>query len=262
MTKRRTRMKQDLLGLPVYCQMTKDRVLEEVLKATAGHRNVNFTFINPYSYHVAKSIPSYSQDLRFFDGVMVDGIGVVLAGRLLGLKIEERISFDSTSLAPEIFKLCSDRQLGIYLVGGHEGVADRARDAICGVHHSLEVVGTHPGYFESENEVFEKIRNSAAKVVVVGMGTPLQEAFLVSLKKTGWLGAGFTCGGYLDQVAKRFDYYPRWIDRLNLRFLYRLVREPKRLWRRYLIEYQTFVMLFAKAYCKRLGSRLGIRKAC
>ena len=78
------------------------------------------------------------------------------------------------------------------------------------------------------------------------MGAPRQERFLLNLRESGWRGAGFTCGGFFDQVSGNGDYYPAWIDRLNLRFLYRLVREPRRLWRRYLVDYQVFLRLYMK----------------
>jgi len=78
-------------------------------------------------------------------------------------------------------------------------------------------------------------------IVIAGMGGVKQEKFLLDLVARGWRGVGFTCGGYLDQLAKRYHYYPRWVDRYNLRFAYRLWQEPSRLWRRYLLEYPLFL---------------------
>ena len=69
---------------------------------------------------------------------------------------------------------------------------------------------------------------------------------LLALVEAGWRGCGFTCGGYLDQLGGGMRYYPAWVDRANLRFAYRLLREPRRLWRHYLIDYQGFTLLFAR----------------
>ncbi|NJO34267.1 MAG: hypothetical protein HC869_15170 [Rhodospirillales bacterium] len=69
----------------------------------------------------------------------------------------------------------------------------------------------------------------------------MQESFLLRLRQQGFNGVGFTCGGFLDQYSIGKQYYPTWIDRLELRWLYRLIMEPGRLWRRYFVEYQPFV---------------------
>ncbi|MNL72304.1 UDP-Gal:alpha-D-GlcNAc-diphosphoundecaprenol beta-1,4-galactosyltransferase [compost metagenome] len=83
---------------------------------------------------------------------------------------------------------------------------------------------------------------------------PAQEAFMLALKKSEWSGLAVACGGYLDQLSGGLQYYPKWIDRLNLRFLYRLAREPHRLWRRYILEYRVFLLRLIKQLLKhRLG---------
>jgi N-acetylglucosaminyldiphosphoundecaprenol N-acetyl-beta-D-mannosaminyltransferase len=86
--------------------------------------------------------------------------------------------------------------------------------------------------------------SNPGRLIICGMGAPRQEEFLLSLKRAGWRGMGFTYGGFLDQIASGMQYYPAWINRLNLRFLYHLYREPARLWRRYLVEYQVFIRMF------------------
>jgi N-acetylglucosaminyldiphosphoundecaprenol N-acetyl-beta-D-mannosaminyltransferase len=86
------------------------------------------------------------------------------------------------------------------------------------------------------------------------MGGIAQEDFLISLADQGWKGCGFTCGGYLDQLDDGLRYYPGWVDRLNIRFAYRLFREPQRLWRRYLIDYREFCILYLKVVVFGLAS--------
>jgi N-acetylglucosaminyldiphosphoundecaprenol N-acetyl-beta-D-mannosaminyltransferase len=135
------------------------------------------------------------------------------------------------------------KKLEIFLVGGQPGVAAQAQKIIVDKYPALKICGVSSGYFDDPFAVIKCIEKSPAKVVLCGMGSPRQENFLLELRKSGWSGIGFTCGGYLDQVGQGFAYYPDIIDRLNLRFLYRLVREPERLWRRYLLEYMTFVRL-------------------
>jgi N-acetylglucosaminyldiphosphoundecaprenol N-acetyl-beta-D-mannosaminyltransferase len=90
------------------------------------------------------------------------------------------------------------------------------------------------------------------------MGAPLQERFLLQLADDGWHGIGFTCGGFLDQLIDGKNYYPAWADRLNIRFLYRLAKEPRRLWRRYLVDYQVFIRRYSHLQWTRFKSKLGM----
>ena len=75
------------------------------------------------------------------------------------------------------------------------------------------------------------------------MGAGKQEKFLLKLVNLGWGGLGFTSGGFFHQSAKRYNYYHAWIDQLNLRWLYRILNEPKLLWR-YSVDYLRFVFVF------------------
>lgn len=71
------------------------------------------------------------------------------------------------------------------------------------------------------------------------------------MKAQGWRGWGFTCGGFLDQLGSGLYYYPQWVDQMNLRFAYRLLKEPRRLWRRYFFEYSRFAWLVVAAKLRR-----------
>jgi N-acetylglucosaminyldiphosphoundecaprenol N-acetyl-beta-D-mannosaminyltransferase len=198
------------------------------------------TFVNPATSVVAARRPHLRCMLREFDIVAPDGIGMVVAMRMLHRRKAERISFDSTSLAPEIFHLAAARKLSVALIGGAPGIAQSAQDHIQNTYDGISIIGVFDGY-RNENEVLAEVMALDPKIVIVGMGTMLQEGFLLKLVESGWKGIGFTCGGYLDQLAlKGTHYYPDWIDRYNLRWMYRFGMEPKRLWRRYLLEYPEF----------------------
>lgn len=112
--------------------------------------------------------------------------------------------------------------------------------------------------FGDWSEKVERILELRPEIVICGMGGVAQEKFMLSLADAGWRGCGFTCGGYLDQLGAGLRYYPGWVDRTNLRWAYRLAREPRRLWRRYLVDYQSFVLLFARSV---VAQRIGLRTA-
>lgn len=201
------------------------------------------SFVNPYSWILLKDYSAAESFLFFADGILV----VKLHNLLYKRKIH-RFSFDDTSIAPNIFEEINKHRLRVGLVGGKPGVALRAKQLLEAKYPGLQVIQAHAGYFNSEDEKKAVQRDLLSlDVVIAGMGTPLQENFLLELKaQFQWKGVGFTCGGYLDQFVKSEGkpYYPVIIDQLQLRALYRFYSEPRRLFKRYFCYYPMFVILF------------------
>ena len=203
------------------------------------------TFCNPYSVFLGRSDPHYLQMLGCFNYVFADGILLAHVGHHFNCSVE-RLSFDGNSLAPYIFSLARKHNKKFYLIGGRQGVAEQAASILsCSCH--INIVGCSHGYMDSDEQglsVIEKVIQSGADIVLCGMGAPKQEEFLLKFRSAEWTGVAFTCGGYLDQVVKAncHQYYPVWVNKLNIRALYRLMKEPKRLFKRYFYEYIPFMV--------------------
>ncbi|MDR5907486.1 WecB/TagA/CpsF family glycosyltransferase [Franzmannia qiaohouensis] len=209
-----------------------------------GGRGALVTFLNPYSYRIARRHPSL---FRRFDTIHYDGIVLAKLMMLAGVSVQ-RTSFDMTSLANSVLARAADEGRGVAFVGSEPGVPEQAAETLQAHFAGLPVVSVRHGFFDSDEQRAAHIAELVAlapAVVVVGMGVPLQERFLVDLVDAGWRGEGYTCGGFLHQTAKGgAQYYPAWMDRMNLRWLYRIYDEPK-LIRRYTIDYSIFLALFA-----------------
>ena len=202
------------------------------------------TFLNPHSYLSLRSRPDL---LANFDALYLDGISMVRAVRAIGVRVERR-SFDMTSLAPVVLGEASRRGSPLAVVGGEPGVAEKALAALRDAIGSFDVPVASSGYFADGLErsaLMSRIRAANPEVVLVGMGAPHQEEFVRDLLNTGWRGTVYTCGGFLHQTADSEDavYYPVLFDRLNLRWLYRILREPQLL-PRYLLRYPWFALVF------------------
>jgi N-acetylglucosaminyldiphosphoundecaprenol N-acetyl-beta-D-mannosaminyltransferase len=207
-----------------------------------------YTFINSYSYLRIRE----SNFANFsFDGYFYDGIIMKMFINLFLNKSISRISFDMTSLAPIIFKDSIKKNKNIYFIGSTEIEINGFIKTIKSNYADLDIVGYRHGYFSDHEreESLNKINNINPDIVIVGMGSPLQENFLLDLKKTGWEGIGFTCGGFIHQTSKGLLYYPAWIDKTNLRWLYRLYDEPK-LIKRFLGSYFIFPFIFIWDFCR------------
>lgn len=201
------------------------------------------SFINPYSMLVLKDYPDLADGIDYW---YADGISLVNSINKKLDKNIERYSFDDTSLAPVVFGFAKRNNLKVALIGTKEEyIHDAAANII--TKYKVNISYYRNGYFNTESErnsCFEQLKNSKIDIVVCGMGTPYQEKFLIDLKNFGWDGYGFTCGGYLHQMAKKEDYYPEFFDKHNIRWVYRIIDEPK-LFRRYLVDYPKFFFKFS-----------------
>lgn len=200
------------------------------------------TFINPYSY---LQLRNNARILQSIDRVLVDGgLLVKILNSTLGLNLK-RTSFDMTSLAPVIFEQCSESQASVFFVGSHDEAISQATKRFQKQFPKLNIQGFRNGYFtlEQRQAFINQMLELQPDVIICGMGTPQQEQMLIDLKHAGWQGAGFTCGGFFHQSAKKLNYYPSWVNRFNLRWLYRIYDEPKLL-KRYTWDYSKFLFVY------------------
>ncbi|MNF64648.1 UDP-Gal:alpha-D-GlcNAc-diphosphoundecaprenol beta-1,4-galactosyltransferase [compost metagenome] len=204
-----------------------------------------YTFINPFSFRVLLSAPDRTAIFENFV-IYPDGISLSKVLSIFKKKVE-RTSFDDTSIAPTVFKLISNKNLSLGIIGSSEQTITTAKHII-NKKYLINNIKCHSGYFSEEEKlgVLNSLLN--CDIVISSMGTPRQETILMELKALGWKGTGFTCGGYFDQLTSvnGSKYYPLLIDNLNLRWAYRIFKEPKRLWRRYLVDYPVGIVLFIR----------------
>lgn len=209
-----------------------------------------YTFLNPVSYLTALD----NEELfTCFDGIFADGSLLVTAIKLLYGEEVERRSFDMTSLAPEMFKYAEDNGKTVYIVASRQEQVEQAVNTFKERYPRLVFSGFRNGYFSSDEEMDAEARHIAKEIkpdfLIVGMGIIMQEKFLLKAKNAGFEGIGFTCGGFIHQTAKNeIDYYPAWVDRMNIRFIYRMYKE-KHTRKRYL---QAAILFPARFLWERL----------
>ncbi|MBX6762087.1 MAG: WecB/TagA/CpsF family glycosyltransferase [Rubrobacteraceae bacterium] len=209
--------------------------------ARAVRREEHALFLNVNAH--ALNLLYEDEELRSFFGraqvVFCDGAGVMLAARLLGRRIPERITY-----ADWIWRLASlaaAEGFTLYFLGGRPGVADEAARNLRRLNPGLEVRGTHHGYFDHragspQNEaVIKQINAASPDILLVGMGMPLQERWLMENWERIDARVALTGGAVFDYASGRLRRGPRLLTDNGLEWLARLFIEPRRLWRRYLI---------------------------
>ncbi len=164
---------------------------------------------------------------------LCDTVGVLWAARRHGAKLRARVT--GVDVIEQVCAAMAREGGGVYFLGGTEGVANDAAQALKQRHPGLVISGARNGYFaDAESEAIARaIRSSGAKVLFCGLGFPRQEYWLAAhLGETG-CGVGIGVGGSLDVIGGRVRRAPVSWRRLHLEWLYRLMREPRR-WRRQL----------------------------
>lgn len=210
-----------------------------------------YTFLNPVSYLTALKNKFIFGE---FDGIFADGSILVIAIKLFYRKKVTRRSFDMTSLAPKLLRYAEKNKKTIYIVASQQEQIEKAVTFFKEKYPDILFTGYRNGYFSSDIEM-EKEAENIAKVnpdlLIVGMGTLMQEKFLIKVKSKGYQGIGFTCGGFIHQSTKdKLEYYPIWINKLNLRFIYRMYKE-KHTRKRYLQAAILFPIKFILEYFYR-----------
>lgn len=185
-----------------------------------------YTYLNPVSYLTALD---NKEVFGKMDGIFADGNLLVKAVKgLYGATVTRR-SFDMTSMAPELLTYAEAHEKSIYIVASKQEQVERAVEIFKERYPKLMVAGYRNGYFSSEEEIHKEVQHIVKlnpDFLIVGMGILAQERFLLKAKEEGYQGIGFTCGGFIHQTSKNeIDYYPAWIDKTNLRFVYRMYKE-------------------------------------
>lgn len=186
-----------------------------------------YTFLNPVSYLDALR---HKDLFGQFDGIFADGSLLVAAIRMVYGKQVTRRSCDMTSIGKQLLELSARTGKSIYYVASKQEEVELAVAMFRRHFLGVNIVGYRNGYFASEEEMdveAKHIMEVNPDFLVVGMGALKQEEFLLRVKAAGYRGIGFTCGGFIHQTAhNETDYYPEWVDQTNLRFLYRMWKEP------------------------------------
>ncbi len=203
------------------------------------------TYINPYQYVKLRkqSMLESKIDLFYFDGQIIP-----CYIRLLGFPKYKVFPSDMSGFLDQLFNDCIKFNKSVYFIGStQENILEAVR-LIKDKYNKMSIRGFRNGYIQDVDyeEVLQKILRLNPDYVLVGMGALAQEKFLVDLKRKGFRGCGIACGGFYHQTAKgKIHYYPKVFKKLNLRWVYRIIDEPKLLYR-YLVIYPMGLFLITK----------------
>jgi N-acetylglucosaminyldiphosphoundecaprenol N-acetyl-beta-D-mannosaminyltransferase len=210
---------------------------------------------NAHALNLAWELPWFRDFLNSAALVFCDGAGVMLGARLLGRRIPERITYADWTW--QLAATAEQRGWSLFLLGAEPGVAERAAACLRDRHPRLRIAGVRNGYFDAtpgspdNGALVAAINAVAPDILLVGMGMPRQEAWLRDHWPQLDARIGLTGGAVFDYVSGALKRSPHWLNRIGFEWLGRLVVEPRRLWRRYVLGNPRFL---ARVLRQRLRS--------
>jgi len=196
--------------------------------------NVNVNCLN-----LAYERPWLRNFLNTAEIVFCDGAGVVLGARILGHRIPQRITYADWMW--QLAEFAEPHGFTFFFLGARPGTTEKAAALLIERFPGLQIVGAHHGYFDktpgsAENEaVIQKINAVRPNILVMGFGMPLQEHWLMENWARIQANVALTGGAVFDYISGELRRAPRWMTDHGLEWLGRLIIEPGRLWRRYLV---------------------------
>ena len=211
-------------------------------------------FVNPGCLNIAYTHAAYREVLQQADRVLPDGIGINIGCRLLNQSLLANVN--GTDLFPRLCERAAQGGYSLFLLGGQPGVAELTAVAMQQRYPKLVIAGVQDGYFtdEQEPQIIDTINHSGAAILLVGFGVPKQELWLArcraQLQPTVCLGIG----GLFDYYSGRIPRAPVWMREIGMEWSWRLIQEPGRMWKRYLIGNPLF--LYRVWLQRQQGSKL------
>lgn len=227
--------------------LSMEETISEVEKIIERGVPTQHVVINANKVNLMNKDPELKRIVNDCPLINADGISILWAAKILGLPIKERVT--GIDLFLNLVKVASEKGYKIYLFGAREEVVKKVKEVFEKEYPNLQIVGYRNGYFteEDEPEIVKNMAESGADMMFVAFSSPKKEYWIN--KYINQLGIPFVMGvgGSFDVVAGVTERAPQWVQIRGFEWLYRLVQEPKRMWRRYVIGNAQFVGYTFKA---------------
>lgn len=245
----------ELFGLKI-ANVTMVEALGEIEETIKSKEQRSVFFVNADCLNKVFRDREYFQILQRADLVLPDGIGLVLAGNMLQTPLKENVN--GTDMLPSLCEMATASGYSIFLLGGQPDVAGQMAARLSEV-YKVKIAGTHHGYFDrqTENEkIIEAINRSGAELLLVAFGAPLQEKWISENRERLAPRILMGVGGLFDFYSERTKRAPRWLREIGLEWVYRMIQEPGRMWRRYVIGNPLFLyrVMRWKLYAGQISS--------
>lgn len=217
-------MRQQILGV-AFDRLTLATAVERIEELVVCDRQAPALVItaNPEMVMLARRDEEMARILVAGDLVTADGIGIVLAAKILGCPLPQRVT--GIDLAQSLFDL---GKYSFFFLGARPGVAEEAAARLKSIYPGLKIAGWHDGYFQDDEGVIAAINRVRPDILLIAMGMGRQEKWFWKNRHRLQVKVGIGVGGCFDVWAGRVRRAPIWLQKLGLEWFYRLLKEPWR----------------------------------
>lgn len=208
-------------------------------------------FVNVHSINLAISDPKFFHKLSNANALFADGSGMRLAARKAGFLLNG--NNNGTDMLPHLCRRCIGQNQSLYFLGAQPGVAHKAASKLKRQFPGLNIAGTEHGYTDDKNsaQIIAAINESGCDVLLVAMGSPMQEKWLLEHRDQLQCKTALAVGGLFDFYSGKISRSPLWLREIGMEWVWRLMQEPRTKFNRYVIGnplflYRTFFLGLAK----------------
>ena len=251
--KRRELPVRHLFGVPIHA-LRMDQAIEIVDETITSGRQLLIGVVNAAKMVNMRHDALLRDSVLHADLILADGMGVVWASRLLRRCLPERVP--GIDLMLHMLHLSERRGYGVFCLGATADVLEKSIAEMRRRYPKLNVAGYHHGYFTEQDEqgIAEQIKASGADILLVAMTSPKKERFLARWSQEIDVPICHGVGGSFDVLAGKVKRAPESWQKLGLEWLYRVLQEPRRMWRRYLVTNALFCMMTMRELFRRGGA--------
>ncbi|WP_148277326.1 WecB/TagA/CpsF family glycosyltransferase [Brumicola pallidula] len=234
-----------LFGLTIHNHSMRLAVEWALATSTIKKTNIKCKigyFINVNSVNLTVNDPVLRERINRGDRCFADGSGMRIAAKYIGVRICENVN--GTDMLPYLCVAAQKTKKSIYMLGSKPGVADKAAQHLLKIYPNLNIAGSQDGYFSTEqtHDVISRINQSCADILLVAMGSPIQEEWLEKNAAQLQCNTALAVGGLFDFYSGNITRAPLWMRELGMEWVWRLLQEPKTKFNRYVIGNPLFLI--------------------
>jgi len=239
----------NILGVNVGTQ-TAEELIQLILSAIKHNQKIIISYVNVQVINIAQKENWFMEFLNQNSVTYCDGYGIKVGAHLIGQYIPER--YTPPDWLPQLASACSLNDLRLFFLGSQPGVAEKAAQKLRLQYPGLRIVNTHHGYFDKtpncqENEnIINMINSRHSDILVLGLGSLIQERWLIDNWDLLSCCVAVPVGAAFDYLSGDLRRAPPWMTNHGLEWFGRLLIEPKRLWKRYLLGIPLFLINILK----------------
>lgn len=236
---------RDLFGVPIDA-MTEGQVLDLTDQVIAARDRLLIGVVNAAKMVNMRRDPVLDDVVRSADIILADGMAVVWASRLLRRPLPQRVA--GIDLMMRLLERGDSKNYRVFFLGAKQEVLDAVIQKTRAEFPGVVIAGSRNGYFDEKQEmqIATEIRDANADILFVAMTSPMKEKFLAEWRDTMGVSVCHGVGGAFDVMAGKVRRAPNLWQKLGMEWLYRVVQEPRRMWKRYLVTNSLFLWMLVR----------------